>query len=208
MTPLYDGAATAGPGSAVDASLTDWAETLREDFVHLRVSAEASACTWVGCSIATTAERGLSRPEAPHVTLQTWRGHYVVAEGGGGGEVNANRTSARQWETFELIDVDGLALRSGDAVRFRAANGDYLVAEHGGGGAVNANRTAGGPWETFTIEAIGMPVGALIYEGDEIALRTYRGQYVVAEEGGGDVVNANRSRVGAWETFVLGQATY
>jgi hypothetical protein len=33
------------------------------------------------------------------------------------------------------------------------------------------------------------------------ALQASNGQYVVAEGGGGGVVNANRNNIGAWETF-------
>jgi hypothetical protein len=39
------------------------------------------------------------------IHLRADNGQYVCAEGGGGGEVVANRDSAREWETFtvELI---------------------------------------------------------------------------------------------------------
>jgi hypothetical protein len=36
-----------------------------------------------------------------------------------------------------------------------------------------------------------------------VNLRASNNQYVVAENGGGGVVNANRTAVGAWETFTL-----
>jgi hypothetical protein len=37
--------------------------------------------------------------------------------------------------------------------------------------------------------------------GDSHALRAVSGQFVVAEGGGGGVVNANRWNAAAWETF-------
>ncbi|HKV10266.1 MAG TPA: hypothetical protein VJ725_19140, partial [Thermoanaerobaculia bacterium] len=36
------------------------------------------------------------------VTLQAFFGQYCAAEGGGGGMVNCNRTSAGPWEVFTL----------------------------------------------------------------------------------------------------------
>jgi hypothetical protein len=37
-----------------------------------------------------------------NIALRGWNGYYVVAEGGGGGDVNCNRSVAAQWETFGL----------------------------------------------------------------------------------------------------------
>jgi len=90
--------------------------------------------------------------------FQSIGGYFVVAEGGGGDVVNANRTAALTWETFRIEKVyGGGTIGSGDAVSLQAYNGwtggggNYVVAEGGGGDVVNANRGAVGPWETFTI---------------------------------------------------------
>lgn len=139
--------------------------------------------------------------------FQSIGGYFVVAEGGGGGVVNANRTGVGPWETFTVIDQNGGALESGDLVNIQSVGGYFVVAEGGGGDVVNCNRTAAGAWETFRIERI---AGAgVINSGDQISLQAYNGwsccggNYVVAEGGGGSVVNANRGAVGAWETFTL-----
>lgn len=42
-----------------------------------------------------------------------------------------------------------------------------------------------------------------ITDGEKITLKAHNGQYMVAENGGGGIVNANRSKVGDWEKFVL-----
>ena len=85
--------------------------------------------------------------------LQTYDGaHYVVAEGGGGREIKADRTSPRSWETFVINKTAGTGeIKYGDKISLQAFNGNYVVAE-GGGGEVNANRPQRGDWETFTIE--------------------------------------------------------
>jgi hypothetical protein len=70
----------------------------------------------------------------------------MVAEGSGGGIVNANRDHVGAWERFRFVRRDG-----GRKVALRAANGQYVVAERGGGGVVNANRNNIGSWEEFTI---------------------------------------------------------
>lgn len=136
------------------------------------------------------------------VTLKSSGGKFVVAEGGGGGVVNANRDKAAEWEQFVLIDLNGGDLMSGDKVNLRSWTGKYVVAEGGGGGVVNANRDKPAEWERFTIGKVGGT--GKISSGDKISLRAHNGKFVVAENGGGSVVNANRSAVGPWETFTLG----
>ena len=123
---------------------------------------------------------------AESLAFRTAKGQYIVAEGGGGGAVNADRVEVGPWEIFEVIDV-------GDGkVALKTDNGRYLVAEGGGGGAINADRVEIGPWEKFTI----IPL-----RGNKICLKTSTGHFVVAEGGGGGAVNGNRDRCGEWETF-------
>jgi hypothetical protein len=137
------------------------------------------------------------------VSFRTYSGkHYVVAEDGGGGAVNANRTVIGPWEKFTLVDLNGGEVKSGDAVNIRASNGMYVVAEGGGGGAVNANRTTPGPWEKFVIKKVNG--SGVIMAGDSIALQTSNGKnYVVAQSGGGGIVKADRTKIGPWEKFTL-----
>ena len=139
--------------------------------------------------------------------FQSVGGFFVVAEGGGGDVVNANRGAIGSWETFTLIDLNGGSLESGDLVHIQSVNGHFVVAEGGGGDVVNANRTVPLEWETFRIEKVGG--SGVISSGNTISLQAYNGwsggggNYVVAEDGGGSVVNANRDAVGAWEMFTL-----
>ena len=139
--------------------------------------------------------------------FQSVGGYFVVAEDGGGDVVNANRTAIGSWETFTLIDLNGGTLDNGDLVNIRSVNGYYVVAEGGGDDVVNANRTVAQTWETFRIMKVGGT--GTIHSGDAISLQAYNGwsggggNYVVAEDGGGSVVNANRAAVGSWETFTL-----
>lgn len=136
------------------------------------------------------------------VTFRTVeKNKYVVAEGGGGSTVNANRDVAGLWENFTLIDLNGGSLNNGDVVNIRSQNGMYVVAEGSGGGVVNANRTVAGPWEEFQV--IKVNGNGKIRSGDSLALRAKNGQYVVAERGGGANVNANRNAIGPWENFII-----
>lgn len=143
-------------------------------------------------------------PPPRRVQLQTLQNRtWVVAENGGGGAVNANRTIPSIWETFEIIDLNGGQLLTGDPVALRTFDGvHYVQAAGGGGSSVNAIATAIGPWEVFTILKQTGP-GAQIIPGDTIALRAGSGHFVVAENGGGSVVNANRVAIGPWETFAV-----
>lgn len=121
------------------------------------------------------------------VGLRAASGQYVVAEGGGGREVLANRWERGPWETFTLARVS-----FGSRIGLQAASGQFLVAEGGGGGEVRADRWAMGGWETFEL----VPLG-----GDRHALRAESGQHMVAEWGGGYEVRADRWNVAEWETF-------
>ena len=135
-----------------------------------------------------SAVQAMGGPKASRkVALQANSGHFVAAEWGGGGAVNANRTAANAWETFGIVDLGG------GKVALRAHNGLHLSAVGAGGGAVNAGAPWVLGWETFTLEN----------HGSQVALRTADGHYLVAEFGGGYFVQANRTGVGAWERFTL-----
>jgi hypothetical protein len=148
-------------------------------------------------------------PEPGGITagFQSVGGYFVVAEGGGGSVVNANRVALGPWETFTIFDLNGGGLESGDLVTIQSIGGYFVVAEGGGGDVVNANRTQAFEWETFRIEKVGGC--CTIGSGDTISLQAFNGwaggggNYVVAEGGGGSVVNANRGAVGAWEMFTI-----
>ena len=155
----------------------------------------------------------------PTAIFRSYNNYYVVAEFGGGDEVNANRAVIGPWEKFAIIDINGGSLQSGDPVYLLTADGThYVVAESGGApegtpppsGRVYANRLVGGPWETFIIRKADGSGGA-ITNNTQISLQSYNGYYVVAENGGAaegstppaGQVFANRVAVGPWETFTL-----
>ncbi|WP_304528724.1 M57 family metalloprotease [Archangium sp. Cb G35] len=145
-------------------------------------------------------------PKGPTtMSFRTSTGHYLFAEHGGGAHVGADRTAIGGWERFVYADVNGGELVHNDLIQLRASNGSFMVAENGGGAHVAANRAVGGPWESFRI--INLDGWSDFLTGDRVALQAFNGQYVVAENGGGGnglgSVNANRSAIGPWETFVL-----
>ncbi len=144
----------------------------------------------------------MSRPFGSNVSFKTAaKGLYVVAENGGSGIINANRSAVGPWETFRLIDLNGGSLTSGDVVNLASDKGTYVVAENGGGGTLNVDRPNAGPWEEITIlKANG---SGKIHSGDIVLLRTKNGQFIVAEDGGGGRVNANRTAIGPWEQFII-----
>lgn len=96
------------------------------------------------------------------VCLRTDNGHFVVAEGGGGRETNANRSQCGPWETFTILwlqptpggpfPAGGVIPKGQDvSVAFMAENSNFMTAEGGGGDGVTANRAGLGPWERFTM---------------------------------------------------------
>lgn len=93
------------------------------------------------------------------VALRTANGQYVCAEGGGGGQLVANRATVGPWETFTIVhaDLSMGEIVSGQGVILRTANGQFLCAEGGGGREVLTDRTSIGAWETFMVEVESPP---------------------------------------------------
>jgi len=143
----------------------------------------------------------------PRIHLRASDGiHYVVAEGGGGGAVSADRRTPGLWETFALAAVDGGPALDRDRVSFRTSDGShFLQAADGGGGAMNAIGEQPGLWETFIVESGG---GGAIAAGQAVTLRTASDPtwYVTAADGGGAAVTVNQPSKGSSQTFTIAAA--
>jgi len=138
-----------------------------------------------------------------YIHLKTYDGvHYLCAENGGGGPINATRSWAAQWETFRMIPSQGGTVKSDTPVNFSTYDGThYVCAENGGGGEVNATRQAASIWETFSIHRV--DGAAEIANGSKVNLRAYDGHFLCAEGGGGAQLNATRTAAAQWETFTV-----
>ncbi|MBL7714180.1 MAG: M23 family metallopeptidase [Bdellovibrionales bacterium] len=86
--------------------------------------------------------------------------NYVVAEGGGGRELNANRQAGSVWERFKIFRVSGTGkIRDRDWVYLQPMNiKHYVSAENGGGSTVHSKPTFVGDFEKFKIRLLGRPV--------------------------------------------------
>lgn len=112
--------------------------------------------------------------------------HWLRAVHGGGSGLNADRTTMSTHETFFVRD-------RGSYVNLLTWHGYYVGAPNGGGSGLDASYTADRTETRFVLEAL---------SDGRFAIRTLGSRhYVVAEGGGGGSVNANRTRVGAWERF-------
>src|SRR5438874_262824 len=145
----------------------------------------------------------------PRIVLRTNNGaNFVVAENGGGGGVRADRSAGGpgSWEVFDVVDLAGGPLISGDRVALATADGKhYLQAVGGGGGQLRASSDSVGAFEGFTIEK---PGGGVIHHGDAVSLRAGDSSWFVsAESGGGSSVSVTGTARGAFETFTLLFAT-
>lgn len=132
-------------------------------------------------------------------TIQTVKGRYLTAVGGG------NRTSdvlhtdavrASTWEKFKLID-------SGDGTSpinygIQTMDGHFLTAVGGGGritDVIHSNAVRLQAWERFQLYSLG---------GGQYAIRTNNGHFLTATGGGGQIVDAIHSdatRIDSWEKF-------
>jgi murein DD-endopeptidase MepM/ murein hydrolase activator NlpD len=144
------------------------------------------------------------------------QGRFVVAEGGGGGDVNANRPEAHEWELFTLLDLNLGALVSGDRVSFKARTGHFFVApsniDGGAAGPVRATNRIPGAQGVFIVcvEAAPCPPtvpGSVLADGARVVLMTQDRQFLLSAPGGGGEGLVTRSvgagPAGVNETFVL-----
>lgn len=124
-------------------------------------------------------------------------GRFVGAQNNGGGAVNATATVAQAWETFDVDDINGGALVSGDTVFIRAGNGQYFQAVNGGGSTLHAGSANRLGWETFRIVKDGG--SGAIANGDVVGLQATNGTWISAQNGGGGPVFVYGAALGPWE---------
>ncbi|MCF6159184.1 MAG: hypothetical protein E3K32_11610 [wastewater metagenome] len=146
-----------------------------------------------GTAIGTWEVMTLEYSSLHSLSFETINGCYLVAEGGGGDRqtVNADRTTAGNWETFVVTDLNGGLLESGDQVNIAGWNNThYVAAERWGERQLNVDRPSPGTWETFRVKLLDANrsiVGGTIHNMANIAIETLEipPYYVVAEGGGG-----------------------
>jgi hypothetical protein len=133
--------------------------------------------------------------------LRASNGQWVCAELTGSRAVVANRNDMGPWETFNLIDLNGGHLMSGDRLAIQSADSRFFCAESGGGSTVVANRLSPYAWEEFRLVRAAGP-GA-VTAGDTVFVQTDHGQYLRAVNGGGGIVDGQGYGQGAWEAFTV-----
>ena len=132
-----------------------------------------------------------------HITVDS--GHYMVAEDNGGGAWNADRTSAGEWETFLLIDLNGGHLQDGDEVALRTLGGYYALGDCSGNNSeTNFEADNIGSWQTFVLH---LSHSGDIEDWDTFSLETHDNHFMSADGGGGGGMTACATSVGWSETF-------
>lgn len=139
--------------------------------------------------------------------IAAFRGQYVRAQDGGGGEVNAVSPGPGDWETFYIIDRNGEELRSGDVINLRTSSGHFLRVNP----AINrveANGTSGGDLQAqFKLLSVTpyFPPAAIVKPGGDAFFLYSLGmrQWVSALRGGGAGLGTTISPLGNAETFRL-----
>jgi hypothetical protein len=140
-------------------------------------------------------------PSVPLHNILTYNGNYLRAVGGGGGAVDAAGSSSNYETQFQILDLNGGTLYSGDQINIHTNRNYFLSAVNGGGYGVTTMAWNYG-YETWTI--VRLAGFGPINSGDQVAFLSYGGTYyMTAEGGGGGAVNANRTAVGPWETFTF-----
>ncbi|WP_281559634.1 endonuclease/exonuclease/phosphatase family protein [Thalassomonas sp. RHCl1] len=137
-----------------------------------------------------------------NIALISDSGKYLVAEGNGGGTVNADRNNQGAWESFKLNLEQAKyfegCIQSGDLISISTSEGYYFSAQSNGD--LDADRTNLGSWEQFTLINHDDNSGCL-ENNDKISFRSAHGKYLVGENDGD--AHANRSDIGPWEIFTV-----
>ncbi len=130
----------------------------------------------------------------------TTHGKYMRAVPNGTRDVRFDRTVAGIDERFRFTPGDSDCVRHGGTVTLRpVANYGYYV--NAIGGALNSQTWLFAlRWNSFTVVNHTNILGC-IAQNDIISLRTWDGQYVVAEDNGDG--NANRPHMLSWEKFTV-----
>ena len=163
-----------------------WKDTPRHDNLLTASSGTMEAARNAGYSLVR--REGFIFPSA--VALRTPNGMFLYAEGGGGGELKAIGSRVAQWETFQVLYLDGQRER----IALRAHNGYYV--------SVTDSTTPLGVVSATGLGALERERFQMIRIDDtHIALRAFNGRFVTAEGGGGGIVTANRTTRADWEIF-------
>lgn len=122
---------------------------------------------------------------------------FLVAEGGGGGALNANRPAAFEWEHFELVDLDGGGFASGGEVALVSHEGYFVAIAPDGKMSAASKRLT--PECRFRIEKWG---GGQLVDGDGVWIRTSVGDFVVVGADGVSARHQSTMPSYAWKWIV------
>ena len=209
--------------ATVDPYKTSWIPDTAETWEHGDMATSPMWTGWIAGNRPWEADFKikdlLTRPldgDLKAAFLSNAHGRYLVAEGNGGGIVNADRATAGPWETFAIHDLNGGKLQSTDTIYLTTSSSWFLCADAIRTGrnsfrwALDANRRRGDTWERMTIYKLNAArlaagvyetVGGDIVDGDSVAIASWAGKWMVAEASG--AANIDRDNVNAWEVFVF-----
>jgi hypothetical protein len=85
-------------------------------------------------------------------------------------------------------------------VSLKTCANTYVMNRNNGGFDVIGWAPRASTWEELRIIDLN---GGALYHGDRVAIQANSGHYWCAEGAGGGAVNANRTRIQAWETFTI-----
>ena len=164
-------------------------------------------CRWLSMSVLMSCLLIAADAQAQSYHYVTFQAQWGcrVAENGGGSAVNANRTAAGPWESFEIVDYNGGALNSGDFVAVRTVNGLYVRSSCFFAQVWLDSTGFESCSSEFFIDKYNNAnnwLSGQISTGDQVAFSGGSG-YWQAVNGGGGAVRTDAGAVGAWEKFFI-----
>lgn len=158
-----------------------------------------------GAAVASPGAGAAMAAAPANCVIRTYNGNYVTAVGGGGRNTDTLHTDATRigaWEKFALVPLGN------GMTAIQTVDGHYLTAMSGGGWNDNAinnpafhtDATKIQAWEEFTLVPLNNG------KSFAYAIRTVRGYYLTAVDGGGRntvVMDDLIDRVQNWEQFQI-----
>jgi hypothetical protein len=150
-------------------------------------------------SMAQPLQSTTSSSSIVSVSIQSINGQYLSLDSNA---IRASKSSIGNLEKFNIVDLNGGVLESGDTVYVQADNGQYLTAQDGGGNLLTASSTEAGSWQTFKIVKVGG--SGVIRSGNHFVIQTSNSRYWYTESGEPGLVNASGQWMnGNYETFII-----
>lgn len=147
-----------------------------------------AACNPPNATETATTEEIKPTTTVKKINLKASNGKFVSADMKNANKLVGDRIEAKEWETFELIDLGN------KKVNLKCSYNKFVSADKPNGDILIANRDAAKEWETFEMIDMGK---------NKVSFKAYNGKFVSCDQALKNNLFANRDNPKEWETFEI-----